>query len=549
MNKADDAMDQRRSPGICWDRHEVESALTFLDSGQAELLGYCADLINAYHGWARSTAYYDLILGEWLLAFRHVVYAAYLEVTRNGFRQISTAPLPVIADHRQFVMTSAVSKDFQQRLRESIQSALANRQSLTPRFADSKCRVEFGHSGRRAMMKQYVAQVRTGRISSRVDAPFLLCEPYANCSTQEWIATLWRWRKWARHDDFSYPLSTTVEVDHHWRNESSKAVSGNSFQEISYALLPLFLPCAYLEALDILRDRLHRLGIPRPKVAYTSNALHGNLPFKLLMADWREDGSQIFSHQHGGGYGLGLREPVEEYEIRVSDRFYSFGWRSGEKIHPLSAPVSKEFSVRRARHGVLLTLAGVPPFVFRINFNLMPGTTERMVRETIDFVRNTKPIELTVRPHSEDFGLNLFSILQKENPGIALDRWGKGGMSSFARRSLVVHNYLGTAWLQTLAMNVPTLCIYDASVYIYRAEALPFIERLASVGILHGTGHSAAAFLKDLGADIQAWWIKHEVQDARQAFVDHYANFSAAWAEQWETEFRSIIDSSTLRAV
>jgi putative transferase (TIGR04331 family) len=167
-----------------------------------------------------------------------------------------------------------------------------------------------------------------------------------------------------------------------------------------------------------------------------------------------------------------------------------------------------------------------------------------MVRETIDFVRNTKSIDLTVRPHSQDFGLNLVSMLQKERPGIGLDRWGKGGMSSFARRSLVVHNYLGTAWLETLAMNIPTICIYDTSLYAYRADALPFVDRLVDCGILHATGRSAAAFVEALRADVQAWWNGPEVQDARQAFVARYANFSVAWKDQWEAEFRPIVDSS-----
>jgi putative transferase (TIGR04331 family) len=442
-------------------------------------------------------------------------------------------------------MASATSNDFQQRLRETIQSVLAHRRGVAPLFAESSCCLEFGHSGRWTALKQYAAEFQRGGLSSRSDAPFLLCEPYVKCSTPEWLAALWRWRRWARHDDFSYPLRVTVEFDRQWRSERSEAVGVTSFQELTYALLPLFLPCAYLEGLGNLRDGLHRLGLARPKVAYTANALHGNLPFKLMAADWCEEGTRIFDHQHGGGYGLSLREPVEEYELRVSDRFYSYGWGgTHDKIRSLSIPVGQHCLAKSARHGVLLTLAGVPPFVYRINFNLMPGTTERKVRETVEFVRNTKSIDLTVRPHSQDFGLNLVSMLQKERPGIGLDRWGKGGMPSFAHRSLIVHNYLGTAWLETLAMNIPTICIYDTSLYAYRADALPFVDRLVDCGILHATGRSAAAFVEALGVDVQAWWNRPEVQDARRAFVARYANFSVAWKDQWEAEFRPIVDSS-----
>jgi putative transferase (TIGR04331 family) len=106
----------------------------------------------------------------------------------------------------------------------------------------------------------------------------------------------------------------------------------------------------------------------------------------------------------------------------------------------------------------------------------------------------------------------------------------------------VVHNYLGTSWLETLVMNIPTVCFYDPDTYAFRDAAQPFIERLEAVGILHRSGVAAARHVVHVRSDPQGWWRRPDIQEAREAFVDRYANFSRDWAVRWEAEFRTWIE-------
>ncbi|MFZ9533134.1 MAG: hypothetical protein ACO29D_06630, partial [Ilumatobacteraceae bacterium] len=74
-----------------------------------------------------------------------------------------------------------------------------------------------------------------------------------------------------------------------------------------------------------------------------------------------------------------------------------------------------------------------------------------------------------------------------------------------------------------------------------RAAAQPFVDALARVGVIHYSGKDAAKFVNSLHGDPSAWWRSAEVQEAREAFVARYANFSDNWLEAWQEEFESLL--------
>ncbi|MGA1654763.1 MAG: hypothetical protein ACO39D_01295, partial [Ilumatobacteraceae bacterium] len=63
----------------------------------------------------------------------------------------------------------------------------------------------------------------------------------------------------------------------------------------------------------------------------------------------------------------------------------------------------------------------------------------------------------------------------------------------------------------------------------------------ARVGIIHYSGREAARFVNSLRGDPAAWWKSAEVQEAREAFVARYANFSVDWSDAWQDEFESLL--------
>lgn len=528
-----------------WNQKKVASALEFLEPRQAVFLNYFTELLNEYHGWDRSPAYYDLLCGEWLLHFSHVSYAAYLEVERGGGYSTDLSPLPVFADHGEYQRASYDSYEFNRQFRALITEVLEQGRGLSRSFAQPYKKCGDGALGARSRIRNVVKS--TGlRILGGAKAPFVFCRPYIKCMPSEWYSTLWRWRHWARQSDYVYPMEITAQVDADWRCRHSEKVLVATFLDLFQVLLPLYVPIIYLEGFITYREKAFALDLPRPKVLYTANSLHGHVLFKTLAADWREEGTKLINHQHGGGYGIDRIHAIENFETRVADCFYTTGWRSSPKQVPLAvafSPALFKHERKSEQNRVLLTCVAFPKYVYRIHFHPMPGTIEMMISNTADFVREIKGRqELVFRPCSEDYGWGSIDTLRKANPELILDDIRIPGPSSYARSALVVHNYLGTSWLETLAMNIPTVCFYNTDTYAFRDAAQPFINDLAAVGILHQSGSDAARFVLSIKNDIQGWWQRPEVQDARLAFVSNYANFSPDWAQKWEAEFRQWIE-------
>lgn len=169
-----------------------------------------------------------------------------------------------------------------------------------------------------------------------------------------------------------------------------------------------------------------------------------------------------------------------------------------------------------------------------------------MHRETCTFLACLPDrSNLLVRPYPQDYGWGITDMMRKAAPDAVFDNHRVGTFERFAESRLVVQSYLGTGYLETLALNIPTVCFYDIDTYAFRTEAQPLMDGLESVGILHRSGKAAAHFVAALGDDPEGWWAKPEVQQARQNFVARYANFSSDWKIQWEREFRLAIEESS----
>jgi putative transferase (TIGR04331 family) len=111
----------------------------------------------------------------------------------------------------------------------------------------------------------------------------------------------------------------------------------------------------------------------------------------------------------------------------------------------------------------------------------------------------------------------------RSHPDVALDD-GTTALTSLVRRSrLVVHSYDSTGILETLALNIPTLCFWSAGTSQLRASAVPFYELLLDAGILHTTAQSAARQVAQVWADVRGWWSGAAVQHARRSFCHEYA--------------------------
>lgn len=519
-----------------WDKYTVSIGLDTIAKCRQGILLELKHLLDDYHGWERSVRYYDILAGDWLEHFTHLTYAA----MQSSGRVLSTAgqikPIPVTSDLIAHEALRVCGSELHDHLDIAIASLFEGSSPASWTFSDESVRIERG--GYRPLTPNVF------RTFERIQPEVLLVSPYLKCSRAEVATALFKWRKWVAWDSLQYPVRFSVKLDQAWRKRRAvDAGIPNSLLSALRVLLPLHLPSALLEGFALYRKVALAMPVARPKVVYSANALHGHLTFKILVAEWRELGTRLLYHQHGGGYGIDRIHVIEELETRVADQFFTWGWRDSERqsVRPLGPAALRLPS--GAKVGFLLNCVDYPKTLIRLHFQPMPGTIQTMHKETCAFLTAfPKRKDLLVRPYPNEYGWGFAAMMREAAPEAAFDDHRVGVLRRYATSRLVIHNYLGTGYLETLALNVPTICFYDPDTYAFRDDALPLIERLECVGVLHRSGKAAAQFFASLGNSPEGWWMKPEVQEARIKFIDQYANFSPDWKTRWEIEFLNAIE-------
>ena len=126
------------------------------------------------------------------------------------------------------------------------------------------------------------------------------------------------------------PVQTALdELQRDW---SMPSHVGNDFEQFLLSMIPKQIPKVYLEGYQTLIEQIHKLPWPKsPKLIYTSNVLWHDTVSMAYTAEKVEQGSSLVYGQHGGVYGVAKFTFAEEHEIKISDRYLTWGWSSESK--------------------------------------------------------------------------------------------------------------------------------------------------------------------------------------------------------------------------
>jgi putative transferase (TIGR04331 family) len=387
---------------------------------------------------------------------------------------------------------------------------------------------------------------RRSKILSRVSsfgAPVTVVEPYIKTHFGKEIRAVLRARgllKWG-----VTPMPSLVQYS---QSEKRKVALGliaskaSSEAELLRSAILLAAPSGLVEQHHELAQWGEQNVDERSQVLFTANAHQASIVFRHVAFAHRRRGSTIAVHQHGGGYGIDEYHLGEEHDLFFADVFYTWGWTRedrGTKVMPLPTAFPNVSGAEPGKH-MLLMSAPIASHFYRFHSFLLPTHSARVVDETVSLCRELSDgTDLRIRSSSADaFPMNR---LTESRAAIREDDLRESGSIAASRAQLVIHNYLGTSWLETLALNIPTVCFYEPKMYRPREAARPFIDALTRVGIIHHSGKEAARFINGLNGNPSGWWNSPEVQEARHAFVARYANFSNNWLDAWTTEFDRLL--------
>lgn len=301
------------------------------------------------------------------------------------------------------------------------------------------------------------------------------------------------------------------------------------FEQFIRTLIPEQIPTCYLEGYQALCRKALSMPWPdRPKFIFTSNSFDGDEVFKAWAASKTEAGVPYIIGQHGANYGTGKFAPSEVHEVATADRYLTWGWEEDNvKHHPVAALplIGKPDGKWNPGGGLVLVERG-------------GGHRETLWDETLVFKEYLEdqfkfvvnlPDRINKQVTVRLYAAYLYSswaedlIWKERHPEIRLDL-GTHPIDMLIRQNrLAVYSYESTGILESLAGNIPALVFYNTTNWPLRIKAQPYYDCLKQAGIFHETPESAACKVNEIWDDVQGWWNRDEVQDARRMFCNRFA--------------------------
>ena len=220
-------------------------------------------------------------------------------------------------------------------------------------------------------------------------------------------------------------------------------------------------------------------------------------------------------------------------EAALSDIFVSLGWDTDNITNLVKGASLREFKLNeRPEKRYKICYFSSIPLVKRPNYTSSYGESAENAPRYIEFVRsffenlNCKTInEILFRGYPETSSrgwlyYDLKSILDIHLQSVKkFDNTSTSSKLLMLQSDLVIVDYISTAYLESISMNIPTIFFFNPATYHLSHDYSDFFDLLISVGICQTDPIAAAHFVENVNDNPMRWWTQNKVQKAKDDFL------------------------------
>ena len=519
------------------DRGKLYNDQKYLSKLYERVLGELADDLNKLHKVEFSIRYWRLVIGPWLYYFLQILYDRYLSVSSAiDSGKVTSTWLPNV------LMDNVVPKDF-----KCFSNWFARDDYnlfLYGQIIEKIGGLDYEKKNEPLIFKDTKEKKNISVRSSLMKFAEILSEIVPDCFNKVVFIACYIKPK----DLFRLQLSLgqlpyfcisgvgvkSSDVNNLMREQIKIAPGINRFESMLSGMIRQQIPKVYIEEYLNTAKIAQKKYPKKNKVIVTSNALFGNEGFKLWAGESMERGSKLVGTQHGGAHGIALWSTNETHEVKVADRYFTWGWKDqdvkttvplasarlswgGDKIKPdpLGDILWTGFSIPRYSYCLYSSPVG-PQYLDYIDDQKL------FLKEVCPAVHKL----LLLRLYPTERGWGEVHMWKKIASSLRIYRGQKSSFDQLNESRLSVGTYNGMGILETLSANYPTIIYWNPNHWELRASAKPIFDALLDAGIFHETPQSAAFKVNEVYQDTQPWWTSDKTQKARRMFCDHFANTS-----------------------
>ena len=321
-----------------------------------------------------------------------------------------------------------------------------------------------------------------------------------------------------------------------------KDIKNSGFEGFADELLPSLIPKSYLEDFSYIKNFVLKSLPHNPRQIFTANAYQSDDVFKIWVAEKKLTGTNYYIGQHGGGFGSARLCQTEVHQLKTSDKYLSWGWKSNDfnniEIIP-SIQLSGRSSIKPLNKGKILHILNAIPRYF-YSYQSFPNAEHFILYlndqlEFLNHLNKNNRLNLNIRldRSGEKRSWDIFNLLSKEGYSLNIDPNKKTFLQLLRKSKLCVSTTNTTVFLETLSLNFPTAIFWNPNHSELRDEAVHYFKYLENAEILFYCPTQAAKKVNSISNDIDAWWFSEKVQTARKKFCERYALASNNWLNEW----------------
>jgi putative transferase (TIGR04331 family) len=521
------------------DRGRLEQDYQYLDTLYEETLSSLVAQLNRHHGRSYSTRYWRILVGPWLAYFTHILYDKWLSIhtatsnyqisgtTVHSRANVTVAPndmsdflLLTRSDQWNSVLYGEIIEKFTSIPVAKLHAENAWDLPEVPVASPSTVQRARGRLFGVIKTLAYGISCRLTRSNDVfINTPYLSKGSLIGLFARLWQSpVIWRTVQ-----------APTAEVNATQRNWSLEQAAKTDFEKYLLECIPQHLPRYCLEGFSGLLDRVSQLPWPiAPRALYTAGVLWHDVVCMAYFAEKIERGTPLIYGQHGGAYGTAKFHFARSHEAKISDRYLVWGRCGVEAFNEKVVGLTKLGSCFKASYARRQRLLFVTMNTSRYSYRLCSESARDFQSELTDSFSLVESLNLKVRSQvlvrlsPGELGWYLPQRWRDRFPELALEP-GYSNIYELMRSSrLVLFNYNQTGFLETMAMNIPSLLCCDTARYPLRIDALPCYENLAAVGIWHASPEAAANHINSVWGNVDAWWSSARVQDAVSNFRSQF---------------------------
>lgn len=520
------------------DRDKLYRDYLYLKTLYERCLAATAAKLNEIHGVDRSVRYWRILIGPWLIPFVQMVFDRW-EMIQGAVRQFQISGTRIadgaigkwvpndMADFPSLFIGDAWNQAIYSYVLEHSTHIACERMPSVPPSVTERIASSTPPSGLAALKNLAISTVaRFSWIGAAPDRAVLAATSLDRRKALRLeyelgqLPRLWR--------QVAPPVHDVRAQSRAWQ---LGGCGDTDFESALRALIPLQIPTVYLEGYADLMRQVSAVRWPqRPRFIFTVGAHYSDEVFKAWAGQKVDAGTTLVIGQHGGGYGISKFIGNEDHEFQIADRYLTWGWDTDSDRRAVAAFKMKSNPLRKPSwnsQGIaLLMTTAYPRFSYKLTAE--PIATQwlqyfdrqcRFVDALSDAIRR----QVVIRQYPMDFGWDANGRWRERLPGVRLDR-GTGPLGPLVRQCrLYISSYNATTFLESLAMNIPTIMFWDPQQWELREDAKPYFDRLAAAGIFHDNPESAAARTCGIWDDIGSWWLSAQVQEARRFFCQRFS--------------------------